>query len=402
MVRKRVENLPGRGNATPPRVALLVPHNNPFMERVLSGIIEYARNHGGWTFARSVEVPVQSPQWLRGWEGDGAFVMVNDRREEAALRALPFPVVNLSGHLGGLSIPTVMVDQQAIGRIAAEHLLARRFRRFGYFGVEGMWYSAQRRDGFRTEIEKAGGSCSILELPIPTTAAMGWREEQEMLENWLRNQEPPLGILTSNDIRASILLDVCNRIGLLSPEEVAVVGVDNAVLTCESCTPSISSVSRSDRTVGLEAAALMDRLMSGNEAPSGAILIPPDGVVARHSTETSAIEDPQVAAAVRWIRSHIQDPFGVSQLIAIMGRSRRRVEGLFFDALGESPYRTICRLRIEHAKRLLAQSGTRPLAAVAHACGFRDVRRFRLVFTRIAGMSPNRFRSGLEKSLAVG
>lgn len=38
-------------------------------------------------------------------------------------------------------------------------------------------------------------------------------------------------------------------------------------------------------------------------------------------------------------------------------------------------------------------------AAVARGCGFRDVRRFRLVFRRMVGVSPAHFRAGIERTL---
>ena len=46
------------------------------------------------------------------------------------------------------------------------------------------------------------------------------------------------------------------------PEDVAVVGIGNDTITCEFCEVPLSSVARSNRDVGYEAAALLDRLMA--------------------------------------------------------------------------------------------------------------------------------------------
>jgi len=64
-----------------------------------------------------------------------------------------------------VDFPRVTVDQQAVGRLAAEHLLERGFRRTGYFGRRGMWYSQQRQQGFAERIRQGGGECSVFETP---------------------------------------------------------------------------------------------------------------------------------------------------------------------------------------------------------------------------------------------
>ena len=357
----------------------------------MGGIIEHARHRGGWRLALSADPISDVAGWLREWDGDGALVLVQRPEEQAALATLPFPVVNLSGHMGDLTMPTVMVDHQAIGRLAAEHLWERGFTRFGYYGQDERWFSLERYRGFAAAIAARGWRCERFVAPPELIGAAGWNAEQRALEAWLRTLRMPVGILASNDALASILMDACYRLGWQVPEDVAVVGVDNAVLTCESCLPTITSVSRSDHAVGRAAAALLEALMHGAAPPPGPILIPPDGVVVRQSSDTHAIEDPQVSLAVRWIRSRIAQSLTVTDLMGILGRSRRRVEGLFQEVLGESPYQTICRLRIEHAKRLLTLAPGQPLATVAAACGIPDVRRLRLVFTRVAGCSPRRF-----------
>ena len=99
-----------------------------------------------------------------------------------------------------------------------------------------------------------------------------------------------VGVMAVHDYRARVLVDACLRLGLDAPHDVAVIGTDNDPTICEFCQPTLSSISRSAWKVGYEAAALLDRLMAGNPAPEHDILIPPDGLVARLSTDTIAVD----------------------------------------------------------------------------------------------------------------
>lgn len=374
------------------RVVLAFPISLAFIERELQGIAEYARRSGGWSLTRVPEIHSTALGWLRHWQGDGAIVLITTAEDAQIARKLPFPVVNLAGHLAHPGVPTVMADHKAIGRIAAEHLLERRFQHFGYYGTRGKWYSHQRRDGFVETARQAGASCAVLQAAnLPGTRSR-WTDQQAELERWLRKLPTPVGILASNDPRAGMVLDACLAIGRRVPDEVAIVGVDNDPVACEYCAVPLSSVARQDRAVGERAAALLDELMRGGRAPAKPIFLPPAGVVLRASTDTLAIGDPYVAAAQRYIQSHLAKPFGVEHVLEAGKISRRRLEQRFRQCLGKTPYAFISEQRVEQARRLLAHPTPLRLTQIAAACGFTDLRRFRLVFRRLTGATPAQYR----------
>lgn len=374
------------------RVALAFPIGLAFIERLHHGILDYAREHGGWTFTRVPETLSPSIQWLRHWPGDGAIVLVTTPADARIARGLRIPVVNLAGHLAHAGVPTVMVDHAATGRLAAEHLLARRFQRFGFYGTRGKWYSEQRRQGFDETIQRVGGECAVLETTDLSHARSKWTDQEEELEEWLRKLQPPMGILASTDLRATMVLDACERAGLRVPEDAAVIGVDNDPVACEFSHPPLTSVSRNDRAVGYRAAELLDQLMRGAPAPNTPLLVPPDKVMSRRSTETLAIEDQHVAAAVAHVREHLHEPFGVERVAGRAPLSRRRLEHRFKRALGCTPYEFISRTRVDKARTLLASPQKQTLARIAALCGFSEPRRFRMVFQRLTGMTPAEYR----------
>ncbi len=372
------------------RVALAFPPGVAFLERLTRGIIDHATATGGWSFARMPEQFGASLNWLRHWSGDGAMAIITTAADARLARRLPFPVVNLAARLRLPGIATVMVDHAATGRLAAEHLLARRFVRFGYYGVRGPWFNDLRRDAFVATLAAAGHRCAVFEADLDATAALG-RHELE-LERWIAGLVPPVGVLACTDPRAAMLLDACARRRLRVPEDVAVMGVDDDPVIAAFTRPTLTSIARNDLTVGRTAAELLDRLMAGAPIPAEPVLVPPAGVVERRSTATTAIEHPGLAAAVADIEAHLDQPFGVERILERLPLARRRVEALFHAHLGCTPYQFIARARVQRAQQMLASDRRASLTTVAKACGFNGLRHFRLLFTRVTGMSPRSWR----------
>jgi LacI family transcriptional regulator len=189
-----------------------------------------------------------------------------------------------------------------------------------------------------------------------------------------------------------MVMDACQQLGLRVPEDIAVIGVDNDPVACEFCHPPLSSISRNDREVGYQAARFLDQLIRGKVAPFPTLLIPPDGVVQRKSTEVMAVEDPEVAAVVKAIQSRLHQPFGVEGILGNASISRRRLEQRFRECLGSTPAVFLNEQRVERAKALLAGKDRITLTNIAAACGFTELRRFRQVFQRITGQSPAGYR----------
>jgi LacI family transcriptional regulator len=376
----------------PRTVALAFPVAEPHLSRMLRGIVDYADRRGGWMFSFCPETSTDSLAGLNGWPGHGVIAVVNTAAEARALRETRLPVVNFSGMLRNPGLPRVMVDQEAIGRLAAEHLLDCGFRRFAYYGVKHAWSSRQRKAAFLEQVLDRGGECSVLEVASTIGRRGSWRDQQEPLEKWLRALVPPVGLMAFHDRRATMVLDACHRLGLRVPDDVAIIGSDNDEAICEICRPPLTSVARSDWQLGYEVAALLDRLMAHKRPPDGDILVPPAGVVQRRSTEVVAITDEHVAAAVRFVHDHLDEPFGMERLLPLTPLSRRWLTHRFTQCLGLTPHAFICRARVDRARQLLTGPKNLLLKKIAERCGFSEPRRFRLVFQRIAGTTPAEYR----------
>jgi LacI family transcriptional regulator len=370
-----------------------VTHGLQFMDRVIHGVTDYAKQNTHWTFTRAPETFGTSLEWLKFWHGDGAFCAVLTPEDAKQVQGFGIPIVNLATHLSGLAVPSITVDHFAIGELAARHLLEHNFQRFGYYGPSDLLFAQLRRDGFCSVIPQAGGDVKLLEFhTVEDSSKQKLDEQQQALEQWLRDLQAPVGILASADLRASMVLEACQKLRLRVPEDVAVVGVDNDPLVCDFCDPPLTSVSRNDYQVGYEAARLLDQLMEGAAAPDKPTRISPAGVVPRRSTDTICVEDPYVAEAIRFMREHVNEQFGVDEVLNQLPLSRRSLEYRFRACLGRSPYDYLNQIRVDQAKRLLSDPHRSSLTKIAIACGFGDLRRFRIVFQRLVSANPAEYR----------
>ena len=160
---------------------------------------------------------------------------------------------------------------------------------------------------------------------------------------------------------------------------------------CEFCRPTLSSVSRNSYRLGVETAEMLDRLMDGRPTPMD-VAVPSDGVVARQSTDTVAVEDPHLTAALHFIHDHISEPFGIDRVVRATSISRRQLETRFRRVLGCSPNDYLCHKRVERLKGFLAAADKTKFHKLAMLCGFSSMEQMRLVFKRVTGMTPLEYR----------
>jgi LacI family transcriptional regulator len=185
--------------------------------------------------------------------------------------------------------------------------------------------------------------------------------------------------------------EACQLADLRVPDDVAIVGVDDDDLLCELGRPSLSSVALPSEQIGAEAAALLERLLHGKPPPPGPILLPPREVVVRQSSDILAITDPDVAAAVRFIRNHGSRTIQVADVLEAVPVSRRGLEWWFRRIIRRGIWEEIRRVHLERGKTLLAGSEL-PMAEVARRAGFTDARQLSVVFRQETGLTPTAYR----------
>ncbi|MGI9474216.1 MAG: DNA-binding transcriptional regulator [Rubripirellula sp.] len=378
------------------RVALLIETSKAFGRGLLAGVGRYARTQPRWSTyvdERGLGDPI--PDWLEAGDFDGIIVRAADQATFERVLKFGIPTVCL-GEENPSHATAVMNDDAACAEVAAQHLLDRRFRSFGYLGNRGFNWSDDRREHFIRSLADSGFQCDVLESSVTTTRRTPWYKRRERLANWITTLQKPVGIFACYDAAARTVLDVCRDLNLLVPEQVAVIGVDNDEVLCELCDPPLTSVAPDTEAIGLKAAELLDDWMRAEEVGQRTeaerlVVIPPSGVVTRGSTDTDAIDDPLIAEVVGYIRKHTSDGIDVSDLLEKFPVSRRTLERRFEKVLQQSPHELIRHVRINHVKTLLRETDMK-LDTICSLAGYNYTAYMVAQFRDSEGQTPGQFR----------
>jgi LacI family transcriptional regulator len=373
-------------------VALLVETSLASGRDILRGIGRYMRERQNWAlFHEPRSLEESGPRWLRQWRGDGIIARVQNRQLADLVKATGLPVVDVLGLVPEAGIPLVHVDDRQIARLAAEHLRERGFRHFAYYGLTHENWSARRRDAFRQWLGPLGQALAVYELPRHDRSTTTWEDRENELAQWIVRLPKPVGVMVCSDQRGLALLEACRRAGVAVPDEVAVVGVDNDEALCEIANPPLSSVWPAHPQVGYEAAVLLDRLMAGEHAPAAPVLIAPGGVKTRLSSDVLAIEDRNIARALRVIRERACAGLGADDVAEAAGLSRSVLQRRFREVLNKTVHQEILGVRLKRACELLTETDL-PLIDIAEQAGFKHQEYLGAVLRRQLGKTPAQLR----------
>jgi LacI family transcriptional regulator len=375
-----------------PDVVLLIETSNEYSRGLLRGIMAYVREHGPW----SIYLPEQGrgeapPGWLKRWHGDGIIARIETPQIARAVARARLPAVDVSAARLLPVIPWVETDDEAFTRAAVDHLLQRGFRQFGFCGEPRFNWSKWRREHFERMVAASGGQCHVYESAATPGKPVSHRREHRRLVAWVRKLPKPIGVMACYDIKGQQLLDACREAGVAVPEEVAVIGVDNDDLLCNLATPPLSSVIPNTHRTGYQAAALLGRMMAGERLGEQSHRIPPLGIATRQSTDILAIDDPEVATAVRFIRRRACEGINVADVLKDVPLTRRDLESRFRRILGCTPHEEIVRVRIDRVKQLLSETDL-PMTRVAQLAGYTHVEYMSAAFKKCVGLSPRQYR----------
>lgn len=371
--------------SSPLRVAVCVDtRDGPGRERV-AGIYEYAMKRG-WELFLVRHDGAQAIASLLDLGLHGAILFDRHPSFHRALRDRGVFCVETSARNLPLSDTSVHVDDDALGRLAAEHLLACGLEHFAYCGpMHRVAPAARRGASFVAHVRSRGADAALFEhFPKSGDAPLS------ALRTWLRSLPRPLGLLAFDDKAAEGVLCAARMAGLAVPGDLAVVGVGNDELVCELVHPKLTSIALPTREIGRLAAGIVGAHRAGEPFPVLQAL-PPTEIVVRASSERLVHADPAATAAIELIRTNAHRSFGTDQIVAALGVPRRTLERRFQAATGSTIHDYIVDHRMAHARRILRRTND-SLTEVARQCGYTVLSSFTRMFTERVGCHPDAYR----------
>ena len=367
------------------RIGVFVDLIGAYGRGIFLGLRKYAEEVGNWHCRFPSTWPVGNDVDISDWNVDGWIGYSNDHKLGALMRERPTPLVSVSTEEAMRGRPAVAPHNEAIGQMAFDYLLERGLGHFAFVGHSSAPFSVLRQAGFVRAATEYGRPCHLFPDYLYTPRSYG------QLGRWLVGLPKPIGLLADNDDIGAVVLDVCREVSLAVPQDIAVLSVDNDELLCTVRVPTLSSIQLDTYRIGYEAAATLDRMLSGESAPSKPLLVPPLYVVTRQSTDVLAFADSEMRRAIEFIRGRVAQPTTAADVIANATVSARPLEQRFRKQLHCSILDYIHRVHVEHAMSLL--SSTRlSVSEVARASGFTSLTRMGIVFRRLAGRTPSEYR----------
>jgi len=345
-----------------------------------SGVAKYAAK-AGWALEDAYTMVRSLPET---WDGDGIVSFHGPSPEFVDwLKKAKVPVVDIGEYEDFSDFPRVTTDAIKITRLAVDHFIEHGYKNIGFTWLFDNVFKAKRLAAARQVAEARG--------------LKFWDVQLDQIASLPRQGALPIALLAANDGTAVRALRACEDAGILVPEEVAILGVDNFEYRCVPASVPLSSIDADQERLGYEAAAQLDKLMSGGTLAQQITEIPPVGIVQRDSTNMLAVADVEVAKALRFVIANFKNHVGLQDVAKATSLSLRRLQTRFKDQLGRTILQEINGRRVKHAQELL-QTTSKKIRVIASECGFGGSVKLIRVFRQYAGTSPKRYRIEIHKA----
>lgn len=377
--------------AQPRRKILLAA--NTTQNAFFRGVVRFAREQQ-WHLVTDMLYAGGFPE---GWQGDGIIALPGYKSDFLSyLQQAEIPCVALSIAGDWRATPRVECDNTRIGVMAAEHLLERAYRNFIWAPFADDEMNRDRFGGFQSRLKREHCSCQTLP-PILSREGAGWSDassdRRRTLIEQLRALPRPAAIFAANDCVAADVIDACRDAGISIPEEVAILGVGNDPVICDSVSIPLSSIEQDVEEMAYRAASLLSEMMNGASCGEKVIRVPPQRVVTRLSTDIGAVTNVRVGQALSYIAENYSNPMlGVIDVANAVGISRRHLERSFRAETGSSINEHITKARMQEASRLLAAHPRAKISDISELVGMNLTGNFFRSFRRYYGMSPNTYK----------
>ena len=374
-------------------IAVYIQGDTVWEAAMLSEIQRFAGIREDWTLFLFRVFPDFLPAKLDVASIHGALIPSHLAKEAAALQQRNVPYVSL-GHDAVHGGGSVVLDNVMAGRLAARHLVAEGYTRLVYFANGMDRHSPTRAHGFVDEVKLLGRDTEIFQEGPRQRRALKWSLSLQLQDfsDLLLSSSQPVGVFTNDDVHGERALEACRLVGLRVPEDVGICCFTTNDLFCSLCSPPLSSVSFDMAALGKQAVTVLANMLEGKKTSEReVILLPPQAMRVRHSSQFRMVRSPAVAKFLAYLESHYAEPVDFNASARASGLSRSSLERQVRQVTGLTPAQCLKRLRVQECKRLLLETDM-DLETIAAETGFSDKSVLSRVIKAETGQSPGKFR----------
>lgn len=372
------------------RVTILVDTTSSFGRGIVRGILKYARIHGPWSFYTQLGWKERGLPRLKDWGAHG-LINFEVQKSNKSLDETTLPAVFLYETREPVEdFPTIICENETIGRLGAEHFIERGFTNFAFFGFKDISWSQERCKGFASHLKEHGFKTEIFDSKRKDIL-LHYNSEQIKTLDWLKDLAKPTCIMACDDYRGQYVLETCRLAGIRVPEEISVLGVNDDEFVCELTEPPLSSITLDTDKAGYHVAKILDKLMKNKKPDSQFAVIEPIGISTRRSTDILAVDNPDLAKALHFIRENAKHGLQVIDVLEAVNVPRRTLYLLFQKYLHRSIHYEINRVRMRHVRQMLIETDM-TIDQIARSIGSDNSKHIARTFKKFYGMTPLSFR----------
>ena len=368
------------------KIALLIETSTSYGRELIRGIAQYADLNASWIFFNEPRGIMDKLPRLYKWKPDG--IIMRDTPENMKLLKLSIPtIISIRYKKTVDNIPNIISDSNEIGKIATNYFRNKGFTQFAFCGFDNMPWSKERESALKNEIAPKENLYIYRNKKIKSD----YEQELVWLSRWLKSLPKPIALLACNDVKGATIIEACKLAKVKIPQEIAILGVNNDDMICEITSPPLSSISLDIKNAGYEAGKTLDKMIKDGKKENKKIVVKPQRIVTRSSTDIFAINDPIIALALHYISQNSKTIIQVDDVADYVGTNRRNLERRFRQFLKRSIYEEIKRCKIELISKILIESNM-SIWEIAHNMGFSDNHHISRYFKSAKGISPLKFR----------
>ena len=206
--------------------------------------------------------------------------------------------------------------------------------------------------------------------------------------------------MACDDNQGINLIEACHALGIRTPSEISVMGVDNDELLCSLSSTSLTCIQVDIREGGYRVAELIEQMVTHPGTPLRDIVLKPVKIIPRMSTAAYATEDTQILKAVYYIYGNYSRNISVRDVMNETALSRRLLERRVKAVTGQTIYQFISDLRIrQFAEQLLETDDL--VVNIALSLGESDTKSISRRFKQIYGCTPTEWRKRHQHNEAI-